>query len=180
MAIAIVATAALGALAYFRGLPLISHPSRSVQSPSPLPADKMWVNECGGCHLAYHPSLLPARSWSRMLAEQQSHFGEDLGLGDDTLRHLATYAASNAAEALESPVAWKMATTIPAGSAPQRISETPYWSERHASLDAATWKRVRASDCGTCHRDAETGTFSPRAIEVDLARSAPAKPAKGG
>lgn len=180
MAIAMLAIAALGALASFGGFSLMSQPSTGAPPSWPLATDKTWIAECGGCHLAYHPSLLPARSWSRMLARQQAHFGEDLGLSAETVRHLAAYASANAAEALESPVAWKMATTIDAGSAPQRISETPYWIERHARLDKATAMGVRRSDCGACHGDADAGVFSPRAIDTDLARVAAAKPAKGG
>ena len=31
-----------------------------------LAMDAQWQHECGSCHLAYHPSLLPARSWQAM------------------------------------------------------------------------------------------------------------------
>jgi cytochrome b len=160
IAAAMAAVLAVGALAWFHDAPQKSA-SRA------LPMDATWRSECGGCHLAYHPSLLPARSWDRMLAEQSTHFGEDLALSPETVARLRAFAAGHAAEALESPVAWKMATTIPAGEAPLRIGETPYWKERHARLDAATWKRVHDSDCGACHRDAEAGRFAPRAIDFD-------------
>lgn len=160
---------ALGALGYFRAYPLAAGAQRE-RLPA-LPLDAVWNDECGSCHLAYHPSLLPARSWSKMFAQQQSHFGEDLGLSKQTLGHLEAFAAHNAAEALASPVAWKMATTIAERSAPLRISATPYWEQRHASLDAATWKRVHRSDCGACHWDAEAGSFAPGAIALDPGKS---------
>jgi hypothetical protein len=35
----------------------------------PMPCGKLYLNECGSCHTAYAPGLLPARSWKRMLAE---------------------------------------------------------------------------------------------------------------
>lgn len=169
VAVMIVLAAALGALGFYR----LSPPADGAGRTPPLAQDAVWNEECGGCHLAYHPSLLPARSWSRTLAEQQAHFGEDLGLSDETLRHLQAYAGRNAAEALASPVAWKMATTVPAQSAPLSISATAYWKERHARLEAGTWERVRRSDCGQCHRDAEAGTFAPGSmIEVDLTKAA--------
>ena len=172
IAVGIAIALALGALAYFRGylMATATRPYRPYVSPA-LPLDATWQNECGGCHLAFHPSLLPRRSWAKMLAEQQTHFGEDLGLGDATLRHLEAYAAANAAEALESPVAWKMATTIPADSAPLRISATPYWVERHSRLETATWTRVHRSECENCHRDADAGTFAPGAIDLELGKS---------
>lgn len=171
IAVTIVLALALGALAYFRAYPLAGGVKRE-RAPA-LALDALWIDECGSCHLAYHPSLLPARSWSKTFAEQQSHFGEDLGLSNVTLQHLQAYAARNAAEALASPVAWKMATTVAAAAAPLRISATAYWEQRHASLDAATWERVHRSACGKCHRDAEAGTFAPGAmIDLDLKKSA--------
>ncbi len=173
IAVAMTLALAVGALAYFRGyLPATgTQPYRPYASRA-LPMDAVWKTECSGCHLAYHPSLLPARSWSRMFAEQEAHFGEDLGLGGETLRHLEAFSASNAAEALESPVAWKMATTIPAASAPLRITATPYWVQRHERLDAATWERVHRLECEGCHRDADGGEFAPGAIDMELGKSA--------
>jgi cytochrome b len=168
IAVAMVAMLGVGAVAWFRGTP-------EKAASHPLPMDATWRSECGGCHLAYHPSLLPARSWDRMLTEQSTHFGEDLALSPETVGRLRAFAAGHAAESLESPVAWKMATTIPPDAVPLRIGETPYWKERHARLDPATWKRVHDSDCGACHRDAEAGTFAPRAIAFD-----PGKAGKAG
>ena len=172
IAVMIALAMALGAFAYFRPL---TEGGVHTPVPTPVALDPAWQEECSGCHLAYHPSLLPARSWSRMFDEQASHFEEDLALGDETLQQLRDYAARNAAETLVSPVAWKMATTIAPNSAPLRISTTAYFEQRHARLEAATWERVRPSACAQCHRDAEAGTFAPGAmIHVDLEK--PSKP----
>ncbi len=170
VALALALALGLGALAYFRAYPLAGRAQRDRLAGAGV-GRCYGRSECGDCHLPYHPSLLPERSWSKMFAEQQSHFGEDLGLSGQTLRHLQAYAARNAAEALASPLAWKMATTIAAAGAPLRISDTPYWVQRHARLDEAIWKRVHRSDCGKCHRDAEAGRFAPGAIDIDLGRS---------
>lgn len=164
MALVMAALLGMGALAYFRSSPLDARAQAARQAP--LASDKTWTSECGGCHLAYHPSLLPERSWSKLFATQGSHFGEDLALEGATLEHLEDFAVSHAAERLDSPVAWKMATTIEPDAAPVRITETAYWRERHERLDEATWKRVHRSDCGACHKDAVRGTFAPGAIEV--------------
>lgn len=170
LAAMIVLAMGLGALAYFRDYPLGGE-AGGARAPA-LAQDEAWNDECGSCHLAYHPSLLPARSWARTFAEQDSHFGEDLGLSDESLQHLQDYAARNAAEALASPVAWKMATSIAAGQAPLRISATGYWEQRHASVDEEIWKRTRRAACGKCHRDAEAGSFAPgAAIHLDLENS---------
>lgn len=164
VAFALAAVLGMAALAFFRG---DSNGARAgAPGPTTLVQDAAWKSECGGCHLAYHPSLLPQRSWHSLFAQAQDHFGEELALGETSAARLGEFAARHAADALESNVAWKIATTTPATQAPLRISETPYWRRRHARLDASTWQAVHASECDACHRDAEAGTFSPRAIDV--------------
>jgi cytochrome b len=164
VAVMMAALLAAGAWMYFRDHPL--DPRVQAARQAPLAGDKAWTGECGGCHLAYHPSLLPARSWSKLFATQHSHFGEDLALEADTLAHLEAFAAAHSAERIESPLAWKMARTVGRDAAPLRITDTAYWRERHERVDAAAWKRVHRSDCGACHQDAARGTFAPGAIEV--------------
>ena len=63
----------------FSGYLLEAKPYQPFIGPK-LPNNATWQEACVECHLAYHPSLLPARSWQRTLAEQHEHFGEDLYL----------------------------------------------------------------------------------------------------
>jgi len=160
-----IALLAVSGLAWFGGGRADARAQRGVAALS-LPRDARWQSECSGCHLAYHPSLLPARSWQRMFSQQHEHFGEDLDLALSKARSLQDYAVRNAADALQSPVAWKIAHSVDAGAAPVRISETPYWRERHERVDPAAFKRVHASDCGACHRDADNASFSALAIRM--------------
>lgn len=50
-----------------------------------LPDNKMWRDECGSCQVAYHPTLLLARSWKALMDRQDDHFGENLGFDTATL-----------------------------------------------------------------------------------------------
>ena len=125
-----------------------------------------YEQECGSCHLAYHPSLLPERSWKAMLADQHDHFGEDLGLSEATEATLLAFAAKHAAEHGESPVAWKINQAIPPTETPAKITETRYWQRRHRSLSETVWRNVPRSDCGACHHDAQDGSFTPGAIDI--------------
>ena len=47
-----------------------------------LPADAppAYVRECGDCHVAYPPGLLPATSWRRLMAGLDRHYGSDASL----------------------------------------------------------------------------------------------------
>jgi cytochrome b len=174
VAAAMIAVLGASSFAWFAGRPGDAR-AQPAAATLRLARDPSWQSECGGCHLAYQPSLLPARSWTALLAQQRSHFGEDLGLVPTALERLDTYARRNAAEAAQSPAAWKIAHTVPPGATPLRITETGYWKHRHASLDAQTWKRIHPSDCAACHRDAEGGLFSPLSIRV--AEGAAVRPA---
>jgi len=143
-------------------------PYRPFRGPS-LAQDETWNSECGDCHLAFHPSLLPARSWQRMLAEQADHFGEDLGLDAETLATLERFAVANAAERGLSEPARKQIRTIPAGEAPLRITATAYWREQHAKIDDRYWRRPDVgsrANCAACHLDAELGTFEDAAMHL--------------
>src|SRR5690606_14789629 len=39
--------------------------------------DETWRSECGACHMAYPPGLLPWPVWRDMLAGLDDHFGEN-------------------------------------------------------------------------------------------------------
>lgn len=166
----LVAAAGLAAAFYFKGylLQTPDHPYRPFVGPV-LPDNATWRAECGSCHLAYHPTLLPARSWQRMLADQTDHFGEDLALDADALREIQTFLIANAAETMLSEPAWKIARSVPAHAAPLRITETGYWQRKHRDIPDAVWRRPDVGgkgNCAACHLDAAEGTFEDGAMRV--------------
>lgn len=140
-----------------------------------LPQHSAWQEECGGCHLPYHPALLPARSWRALLAGQTDHFGEDLALTPQTLAALGAYAERNAAEAALSEAAWYIGTTTPTSTVPLRITRTAYWQERHAGIQSHYWRsaEVEAYNCDACHFDAADGTFEDAAMRLPPPKAMP-------
>ena len=54
--------------------------------------------ECGSCHLAFPPQMLPARSWDRIMHSLGDHFGEDASLGEAARADIAAYLRANAAD----------------------------------------------------------------------------------
>jgi cytochrome b len=159
---------------YFRGYFKVARDVPYLPFAGPtLAMDPQWQHECGSCHLDFHPSLLPARSWQAML-EEQDHFGEDLALDAKVIASLSSFAAAHSAEHAETPTAWKIASRTPAASTPLRITELSYWKRRHADVTDADWQRVKKVDCAGCHLDAELGTFEPGAIHIGTTpRNAP-------
>ncbi len=134
-----------------------------------LPDYSLWREECGACHLAFHPSLLPARSWKAMMQEQASHFGEDLSLEQDTVKQIETFLVENAAEQGLTEAAWKINRSIPQTEILLRITEAPYWIKKHQEISDAVWKHPKVNgkvDCAACHIDAAAGTFEDAAMHL--------------
>lgn len=166
MLAAVLATSAFQFAGYARATP--DQPYLPYTGPS-LPANAAWDSECGGCHLAFHPSLLPARSWQALLDGQADHFGDDLALDPTTLAGLREFALRNAAESAPTEAAWKINRSIPPPETPLRITDTAYWKRKHRDIADGLWQapavRTRAN-CAACHLDAERGTFEDAAMRL--------------
>ncbi len=177
VAAAMLAAVAAGALTYFAEAMTLpaGEPYRPYKGPT-LADDALWRDECGSCHLAYHPSLLPARSWRDMMAAQDDHFGEDLALYPETVAAIEAFLVRNAADGAATEAAWNiMASTGPA-EAPLRVTDTRYWRHKHSALDGLIQASPRVhgnGDCAGCHLDARAGTFRDGAMRLPPASGAP-------
>ena len=47
-----------------------------------------YKSECGSCHVAYPPALLPARSWEAILVGFDRHFGTNASVDDKSLAEI--------------------------------------------------------------------------------------------
>lgn len=134
-----------------------------------LPDNKLWRAECGSCHLAYHPTLLPARSWARLMQEQDTHFGEPLGLDTATSSEILVFLQKYSADTELTEPAYKIKQSIPPSMTPVRITETGYWNDKHRDISDSTWRHPKIgskANCGACHLDAEKGTFEDAAMRL--------------
>jgi len=148
---------------YFRGyiMQTDSEPFIPFKSP-PLATNETWESECGDCHLAFHPSLLPARSWKLMMEQQAEHFDEDLDLDEETVQEISDFMLANSAENGITEVSHKVNSSVPVTESPLRITETKYWKKKHKEIDEKYWKSKNVNskaNCAACHLDAKTGWF---------------------
>jgi hypothetical protein len=136
-------------------------------TPSLLADNATWQAECGSCHLAFNPALLPARSWDGVLGQQGEHFGEDLGLDPRVLAELRGFLAAHAAETRPVEAAWKVGASVPSADVPLRITATPYWAHKHRRIATQVWGTAEVqskANCQACHSDADKGSFASSAV----------------
>ena len=122
-------------------------------------ANKKWKVECGGCHLAYPPSLLPAPAWRRIMSGLDRHFGADASINARAAAEIGVFLENNAA------VGRKRGSD----NGTLRISETPWFRRMHDEVAASTWKNPKiqtAANCSACHAGAEGGDFDEHAVRI--------------
>ena len=128
----------------------------------PPVADVQVKEECGSCHLAFPPSMLPARSWQRMMGGLKNHFGDDASLEPELATKITDYLVANAADNAGQRRGEKLIRGVDANSAPLRITELPKWVREHRKVPDWEWRhkdvRTRAN-CVACHADAERGYY---------------------
>ncbi|HYD32629.1 MAG TPA: hypothetical protein VEB64_17435, partial [Azospirillaceae bacterium] len=134
--------------------------------PAP-PVPAAFAQECGACHWAYHPSLLPAASWRQMMAGLSEHFGENAALPADQAQAIETWLAQWSAEAWDTKAGNRFRRV--AADDPLRVTKTPAWKRIHDDIPEAVFARKSVGgegSCNACHRDADTGFFRQQSIKV--------------
>jgi len=131
-----------------------------------------YKEECGACHFAYQPGLLPTRSWQKLLSAKalEDHFGENAELDEDTLKELLDYAISQAADKSSHKRSRKMNASIKTGETPLRITEVSYFRKEHREIPkrliADNAKVKSLSNCDACHQKAAEGIFEEDTINI--------------
>ena len=62
----------------------------------PPAKNALWQNECGSCHVAFPPRLLPAASWRAVMSGLDKHFGSDASLDAASAREIGAFLEKNA------------------------------------------------------------------------------------
>lgn len=122
-------------------------------------ANDKWRAECGSCHLAYPPGLLPAPAWRRLMAGLDKHFGTDASIDAGSRAEIGAFLEKHAAEGRRRG----------SDSGTLRISETPWFQRKHDEVPAAAWKNPRVktpANCAACHRGAKRGDFDEDAVRI--------------
>jgi cytochrome c553 len=149
---------------------LITQAPANDEAIFPMPAGKTYVNECGSCHTAYAPGLLPIRSWRKMMNEMDNHFGEDASLSEPDRLEITKSLEILAADDIQATQRMRrINSAIPANAVPQRITETGYFKFMHDVGRPSIWKRKKIgtlANCIACHPRANEGRYGEREIRI--------------
>jgi len=129
--------------------------------------------ECGSCHMAYQPGLLPPRAWAQIMTPPalKSHYGDDASLSEDLRREINTVLGVDSPDLLlqGNPLDRGVADGASAGALP-RISETASFKHEHSKIPARLVKGNpevgSLSKCNACHVRAPEGDYNERNIRI--------------
>ncbi|GAB4122559.1 MAG: diheme cytochrome c [Sideroxydans sp.] len=134
--------------------------------------NKTYQDECGSCHFAYQPGLLPSASWEKLLNEKAlaDHFGENAELDKETLAVIYDFAMANAADKSYWKRARKIAKATEGMDAPLRITEVRYIKRKHSEIPEKMIKGNKdvksLSMCDACHTQAKNGVFDEDTVRI--------------
>lgn len=141
---------------------------RAVHRVPPSAELTLYREECGSCHLAYPPGLLPRRSWQGLMTGLDDHFGEDASLDENTRDTLSVWLGRYAAESGSHERSRKVLRGVGA-AAPLRISTLPYIVRKHDEIEDAVWQRptvVSRANCTACHQRAEEWELDEDSVTI--------------
>ncbi|WP_374641110.1 diheme cytochrome c [Hydrogenophaga sp.] len=128
----------------------LTHADSGRQLPRDMPA--AYVQECGSCHTAYPPGMLPAPSWKRIMSGLDQHYGTDASLDAATVQQLNRWLVAHAGT-------YKRVAEEPAQD---RITRSAWFERKHRKIEPPVWKHVSvksAANCAACHTGADQGDY---------------------
>jgi len=134
------------------------------------PQYDLYKSECGDCHMAYPPSMLPVASWQGMMTVLDDHFGDNAELDVATAKEVTAFLGRNAAGEGSGEYGERSWRATQGLAPPLRITETDYFRGQHHEIPD---KMVTGnpdvgslSRCESCHREAELGNFDEHGVRI--------------
>ncbi|HEX5636126.1 MAG TPA: diheme cytochrome c [Gammaproteobacteria bacterium] len=130
--------------------------------------NRQYQTECGSCHFAFQPGLLPQRSWEKIMNELDQHFGDNAELDTQLRQAILYYLATNSAEHSHYLRSQNLAASIRPDETPTRFTDTLYFKRKHHQIPENQVKGDQEnggfSNCNTCHQNAAQGLYN----ELDI------------
>jgi hypothetical protein len=130
----------------------------------------VYLSECGSCHFAYQPGLLPRKEWEAIMASLEDHYGDDASLAEKETVEILNYLLTNAADITSHSRSRAFASGSSADEGLPRITKTKYFRREHYEIPD---RFVRGnpdvgsfSNCQACHPKADTGVFAQHLASI--------------
>ena len=130
--------------------------------------NQIYIDECGACHFAYQPELLPSGSWDKILAGIEDHFGETVDIDKESKKTITDFLKTNSAEHSREKRAVKIMRSL-GSNTPMRIAEIPYIQAKHRKINQDVFQRESIgslSNCSACHVTAEKGIYEDDDVKI--------------
>ncbi|MDN0082563.1 diheme cytochrome c [Crenobacter sp. SG2305] len=143
---------------------LYAEEGEGLRVPMPAKISNAWKSECGSCHMAYPPGLLPGRSWQAIMNGLSNHFGNNASLDKVTEAEIRQFLVYNSADHDVRP--------LPATAKPTptpRITETAWFRRAHSEVPSSVFRRQgvgSAANCMACHHAADKGVFAEEDVSI--------------
>lgn len=127
-------------------------------------AELTYRKECGACHVAYAPFLLPAASWQKLLLGLDQHFGQDASLEPEVRTALERWldVASRGSDERSHGARPVVAGTV-------RITELAWFQRKHRRIGPEIAQRSSVktlSNCTACHLGAADWSFDEHRVMI--------------
>jgi hypothetical protein len=125
----------------------------------PVDMPKAYTQECGSCHTAFAPGLLPSASWARVMAGLDRHYGADASMDAALTKQIGAWLQLHAGTSRKV-----------SGAPPEdRITRAAWFERKHRRVEPATWRLQSvksAANCGACHGGADEGDFNEHRLRT--------------
>jgi cytochrome c len=131
--------------------------------------NKLFLTECGSCHFAFQPGLLPNRSWKKIMKNLSNHFGVDASLDKKDNQTLSRYLASNSSDNSSEYLSRVINRYVSRNSTPIRFTKTRVFKNAHHELRSRVFRRksiLHASNCIACHTTANRGIYNEDYVRI--------------
>ncbi len=143
------------------------HERHEGQRLKPVPSGT-YQEFCSLCHPAYHPALLPAKSWEKIVCSMKEHHGEELTLDAKVQQEILAFLQQQAADKSTAELPRKIMKSL-RGETPTRITDVPAIQREHRKLGDDVFKRKgigSRANCAACHQAAARGDFDEDSVRV--------------
>jgi len=132
--------------------------------------NQIYQSECGGCHFAYQPGLLPGKDWERIMDSLVEHYGDDASLDELQTAEIRGYLLDNAADRARLSRARAFSAGSHTGDDLPRITTTRYFRREHSEIPTRVVRGNAEvgsfSNCQACHRNADAGIYNEHQVVI--------------